>query len=42
MGALQPVTGANFTQALCPGVAGGDLRAKVAFAFIRRAYVVEQ
>src|SRR5439155_1009842 len=42
MRAQQAVAGANLAQAFSSGVAGSDLRAEVAFAFVRCAYVVEQ
>ena len=41
-GAHDAVAAADFTEALGSGLAGGDLGAKVAFAFFGRADVVEQ
>ncbi len=42
LGAGDSVALADFAEALGSGLAGGDLSAKVAFAFFRRANVVEQ
>jgi len=41
-GSGDAVAGADFPEALDPGLAGGDLSAEVAFTFFRRAHVVEE
>ncbi len=39
---MEPITRAHFAQALGPGVAGRNLRAKISFALIRGADVAQQ
>src|ERR1700680_2402943 len=41
-GAGRSVAGADFSQALGTGLACGNLRSEVAFAFFRRANIVEE